>query len=312
MPELRKDYFLDRWVIIATDRAKRPHEFQHPTVSQKKETVCAFCAGNEHLTPGEISRVERNGKWTIRVIPNKYPAVKLQGDATIKTHNEFYTFADAYGSHEIIIETPDHKKQLWDLSINDTEALLRVYHERVQELTKNKNINYVQIFKNHDTPAGTSITHSHSQIIGYNTIPKTIRDEHDATLRYPTCPYCSVIQREKDSDRRCFENATMIAFAPYASRFPFEMLLLPKKHATHFNQIDSLRDVASILQQTLGKLRTLNAPYNLVLHYSPYENNLHFHIEVLPRLTIWAGFEYSGTIINPMPPEDAAKYYRGA
>ncbi len=311
MPELRKDYILDRWVIIATERAKRPSDFQHVVVQNKQETACAFCPGNQEKAHDDIFRTPETGSWNIRVIHNKYPAVRMQGDPAIKTHNEFYTFADAYGSHEVVIETPDHAKQLWDLTVDSIVSLLDVFQQRITALLRVKGINYVQVFKNHDIAAGTSIAHSHSQIIGYNIIPKTIRDKQLAIASHPGCAYCSVIEREKDSYRRCFENTTMIAFTPYASRFPFEIFILPKKHITTFAALESMRDLASILKQTLDKLHALNAPYNLVFFYAPDNTNIHFHIEVLPRLTTWAGFEYSGTIINPMPPEEAARYYRG-
>ncbi len=310
MPELRKDYVLDRWVIIATERAKRPHDFQQETI-EHTETTCVFCPGNEKNTPNEILRYPETGAWNIRVVPNKYPAVKREGDATIKTHNTFYTFADAYGSHEIIIETADHKKQLWDLPIQDIETLLHIYQQRISTLLSMPGIHYVQIFKNHGPAAGTSISHSHTQLIGHNTIPKGIRDEHTAIQAHSSCPYCAVIQREKDSYRRCFENNTMIAFTPYASRFPFEIIILPKKHTTTLAAIENYADLASILKQILIKLKEINAPYNLLFHYSPQSSNIHFHIEILPRLALWGGFEFTGTIINPLAPEDAAKFYRG-
>ncbi len=312
MAELRKDYILNRWVIIATERAKRPHEFKKETI-KKKEGSCNFCPGNENLTPAEIMRFPQTGPWKIRVFPNKFPAVKLEGTYEIKTHNKFYTFADAYGNHEVIVETPSSKKQLWDLDSEEIKEILSVYVERINYLSKLPGITYVQVFKNHEAAAGTSISHSHSQIIAYEKIPHVVEDEIKYSKQYADggCSYCAIIQKEKDSHRRCFENNNFIAFCPYGSRFPFEIWIFSKQHITMLNECN-LDDLSSIIKQILKKIKELNAPYNFMIHYSPTkEDNLHFHIEFIPRLSTWAGFEYSGTIINSMPPENAAKFYRG-
>ncbi len=311
MPELRKDYIVDRWVIIATERAKRPNQFKKELSKAKKEENCIFCLGNEKQTPGEITRLEKDGKWQVRVFQNKFPAVTLQGDFHIKTHNKYYTFADAFGSHEVLVETPDHNKQLWDLSVEELIDIFKVYIQRIAALSVKEGIGYVQIFKNHEEAAGTSIKHSHSQIIAYDNIPSHVRQElHGASL-YPCCPYCEIIEKEKDSYRRSFENNTCIAFTPYASRFPFEIWLFPKKHSRGLDELENLRDFCELLKKILDKLKELNAPFNYILHYAPTGTDLHLHLEILPRLTTWAGFEYSGTVINPLPPEDAAKFYRG-
>ncbi len=308
MSELRKDYILNRWVIIATERAKRPTDFKKPKI-KINNSKCNFCPGNEDKTPDEITRINEKGKWLIRVFPNKFPAVKLAGDYDIKIHNKFYTFADAYGHHEVVVET-NNNKQLWDFTIDHIEKILTIYNERINVLSKLDGISYVQVFKNHDEAAGTSIMHSHSQIIAYNKIPHLIEDEIKYSMLEGNCAYCEIIQREKDSHRRCFENDSFIAFCPYASRFPFEILIFSKKHLTSLGECN-LTDLASIMKQILLKLKEINAPYNYMIHYSPKkEDNLHFHLEIIPRLSTWAGFEYSGTIINSMPPEDAAKFYR--
>ncbi|MBI5391970.1 galactose-1-phosphate uridylyltransferase [Candidatus Woesearchaeota archaeon] len=311
MPELRKDYILNRWVIIASERAQRPDQFKQELPTIKKQDNCPFCPGNEHLTPNEISRREKNGKWYLRVIPNKFAAVTSEGNGIIQTHNQFYTFGNAFGKHEIIVETADKTKQLWDLSAEQVTELFEVYNERITSLWKEKGINYAQVFKNHDKAAGTSIMHSHSQIIAYDLVPQAVQDEVAASKKFPSCPYCDIILKEKNSARRCFENKNCIAFTPYASRFPFEIWIFPKKHSTTLDTTENMKDLAELLLQALKKLKTIHAPYNYMLHYSPFQENLHCHIEVLPRLTTWAGFEYSGTIINPVSPEDAAKFYRG-
>lgn len=320
MGELRKDYILDRWVIISSDRAKRPHEFAKEAVNPGSAKDCFFCPGNESQTPPEISRVENDDKntkkkwqWKIRVFPNKFSAVKPEGEYNIKTDNQFYTFSANYGKHEVIVETPDHKEQLWDLDKGRIRGVLDAYCRRIKEIGKMQGIGYVCVFKNSGKDAGTSIIHSHSQVIGYNKVPEFVQQKINASKNYPICPYCSIIPREKDSYRRCFENNTFVAFTPYASRFPFEIWIFPKEHTMSIVDLDNgrLDDLADMLLKILRKLRKLNAPFNYVVHNAPDGQDLHFHIEVLPRLATWAGFEFSGTVINAVNPEDAAKFYRG-
>jgi len=311
MGELRKDYILDRWVIIASERAKRPHEFRQEGA---KEEVgeCHFCPGNEKDTPQEAYRIERGGHWQVRAFPNKFAAVEQKGDPAVRTDNVFYTWASNYGKHMVLAETPEHDKQLWDLSVEEIALVLRGYIEMIYLMHEDKDIKYVAIFKNHKKEAGTSIVHSHSQIIGYNKVPEEVGREVAASKGYNFCPYCDVIQREKDSTRRCFENENFVAFCPYASRFPFEIWILPKQHVTHLEEVKDLNGLAWMLKTALTRLKEIDAPFNYVLHHSPTPGDrLHFHIEILPRLTTWAGFEMDGTVINPQPPEEAAKFYRG-
>jgi UDPglucose--hexose-1-phosphate uridylyltransferase len=308
--ELRKDYVLDRWVVIATERKKRPQQFKHKP-SHDKEGVCFFCPGNEHMTPPEIGRVPLGDSWKYRWFPNKFPAVSAEGDPAIRTHNDFFTFASAYGHHEVIVETPDHKKQLWDLSKEEMSEVFRIYNTRIIELSKQPNIKYITIFKNHGREAGTSLIHSHTQLAAISWMPKAIQDESKACKK--GCPYCRIIQIEKDSNRRCFENNNFVAFAPYASRFGLEVWVFPKQHMRTMAEFsdEHYYELADIMQQILLKLKEIGASYNYYLHYSPKGEDLHFHIEVTPRVATWAGFEFSTeTIINAVPPEDAARFYR--
>ena len=309
--ELRKDYILDRWVVISSARGKRPHQFKSGTQEKAKKDF--FAPGNEKLTPPEIGRIEKDGKWVLRWFPNKFGAVEAEGELNVKTDNTFYTYASAYGYHEILVETPDDK-QLAELSVERIKQVLQVYSLRIIELSKKEGIKYVNVFKNNGANAGTSIQHSHSQIIAYNIVPNTIRDKVEACSKFDSCPYCSIIESERESDRKCFENDSFVAFTPYASRFQYEILVLPKKHVKSITDLSDseLGELASIMKQILDKLNSINAPYNYYLQYAPSGEDLHFHIEVIPRLAKWAGFEYcSGTVINAVPPEDAAKFYRG-
>ncbi|MBD3163905.1 galactose-1-phosphate uridylyltransferase [Candidatus Woesearchaeota archaeon] len=309
--ELRKDYVLDRWVIIATDRMKRPKQFRKKSEKGKKE-LCFFCPGNEHLTPPEIGRISKGKSWKFRWFPNKFPAVKKEGNPEIQTHNGFFTFASAYGYHEIIAETPDHEEQLWDLPKERLTELLKIYNQRIEQLSKREAIRYVVVFKNHGKDAGTSLIHSHTQIAGINFLPEIIKKKCRHSKN--ECPYCRIIDIEKNSYRACFENNNFVAFAPYASRFSFEIWVFSKSHKRRMDEFseEEYADLADIMKKILNKLKKINVSYNYYLHYSPSNENLHFHVEVTPRLATWAGFEFSTeAIINSMPPEDAAKFYRG-
>ncbi len=312
MLELRKDYTLDRWVIVASVRSKRPREYEQKTKAKEQKT-CVFCPGNEALTPPEIGRIEKNNKWSLRWFPNKFPFVEQKGSQKIKTKNKFFTHSSAYGKHEVITDTNKHNMQLWGTKKEHIKLLLEVINKRIVALQKLKNIKYILVFKNHGEKAGTSIIHSHTQIVAISNVPSEVKSEIAATKKYKNCPYCDIIKIERKSKRKCFENKTFLAFAPYASRFNYETWIFPKKHIKTLNELkdNEMLDLAEILQKGLSKLKELNMSYNLYLHYSPKKEDLHFHIEVTPRIATWAGFEFSsGITINSVMPEEAAKFYR--
>ncbi len=309
--ELRKDYILDRWVIVSEARGQRPHEFKE--VEAKETSVCFFCPGNEKMTPPEISRVGDEKNWKIRIFPNKFAAAKEEGVSEIKTHNRFFTFSDSFGKHEVIVETPDHSKQMADLSVDEIKEVLQVYVDRINEISKIEGVKHVNVFKNHGGEAGTSIVHSHTQVIANNFVPSLVREELEAIKRHHSCPYCDIINIEKGSYRRCFENELFAAFTPYASRFHYEIWIFPKHHINSITRMDNnlLWHMAEILKKVLVKLKELGAPYNFFLHYHN-DPAYHFHIEVCPRLAIWAGYELgTNACINSVTPEEAAKFYRG-
>lgn len=310
MGELRKDYILDRWVIISTGRKKRPKQFKKLEAAEVK--VDFFAPGNEAMTPEEIGRIGAKKKWEMRWFENKFPALKPEGQADIRTDNTYFTFSGNYGYHEVLVETPRLDKQLADLNVNEIEKLLEVYNARIEDLSKKPNIKYVCVFKNHGQKGGTSIVHTHSQIMALNHVPKDVRDEIEACKRFERCPYCDIINIEKQSLRRCFENDDFVAFAPYASRFNYEVWVFPKEHVITLADVKNLKALAEILKLILKKIKNLGADYNYYLHYAPDGEDLHFHIEIAPRIATWAGFELgSGDVINSVSPEDAAKFYRG-
>lgn len=311
--EFRKDYILDRWVYLATERKKRPREFKVEKIEESPRK-CSFCPGHEKETPAEKGRVEENGKWVIRWFKNLYAAVEQKGDYKARTVNTFFTHSDSWGEHEVIVETPSHKEQLWDLSVERIKKILEVYNKRIQELEKIEGIKYIDIFKNHGADAGTSLVHSHTQVMALSKVPKLIRRKLKGIKKFgEECPYCSVVEMERQGERRCFENNSFAAFCPYASRFNYEVWIFPKRHVTRMNKLgdEELLDLADIFKKVLIKIKDLGVSYNFFLQYSPEKENLHFHIEFTPRIARWGGFEHSSeTVINSVSPETAAKFYR--
>lgn len=309
--ELRKDYILDRWVIISESRKKRPREFV-----QKQESlsgaVCVFCPGNEHLTPAEKGRIGE--PWKVRWFDNLFAFAELKGSPNIQTHNEFYTFGNPFGEHEIIVETPDHAKQLWDLSVDELLTVLKAWCNRISELSQKPATKWVAAFKNHGKEGGASLMHSHSQIVSFNLEPPQVMAEINASRNYSGCPYCKLMENEKKSHRRVKETGSFASFTPYASRFNYETWIFPKKHTISLLEFsnDELREMAEHIKHILSRLKTIDIPYNLFLHYPPKGHDLHFHIEITPRGGIWAGFEFTTAItINSISPEFAASFLRG-
>jgi UDPglucose--hexose-1-phosphate uridylyltransferase len=310
--ELRKDYFLDRWVIISAGRGKRPSDFKQHAPIEGKEGLCFFCPGNENTTPPEISRVEEDGEWIIRVFPNKFPAVTLE-EGEIKEN-----LMPARGLHEIVVETPEHGKSIADLSVERMVGVLEVCAGRVEAMLAREGVEYALVFKNHGSAAGASLAHTHTQIISLPFPPKLVAEEAKSSEEYEdehgSCPICDAVKRESGGPRSIYEDDFVSVFTPYASRSPFEVWVVPKRHLTQLSDftMDEKTSVAGALISVLSRLRDgLNdPPYNYYIHASPVGGNLHLHIEILPKLSIWAGFELGGEIIiNTMPPETAAEFY---
>jgi UDPglucose--hexose-1-phosphate uridylyltransferase len=333
MPELRKDPVVGRWVIISTERSRRPTNFS-PAAPQRAAGYCPFCPGQEDKTPPEVYAVRANGEgvngsgWSVRVVPNKFPALQIEG--TLDRRGEgLYDKMNGVGAHEVVIESPVHDQDLADLPIEHIEQVLQAYRARVLDLHRDRRFRYVLIFKNHGDQAGATLEHTHTQLIATPIIPKIIQEELEGSRRYyelkERCVFCDMVQQEtaaEESGRRLVSmNDRFLAMAPFAPRFPFETWILPRRHDASFESVEQpeeLRDLAWMLKDTLGRLnRALNRPpFNFVLHTSPVTDQdleyYHWHIEILPKLTRVAGFEIgSGFYINPTPPEDAAQYLRG-
>ena len=315
MGELRKDYVCDSWVLISPIRAKRPSDFKQLPIPPTPADLCFFCPGKESSTPPEIGRIGQ--PWTMRWFNNKFPATEPLGEAAIKTDNTFFTFSNNYGIHEIIVETQNHGEQLVDLPRENIAQLLSLYITRLHALSTQPNIVYVMVFKNHGPHAGTSIYHSHSQIISINFIPPYIRDLHYRSMQGETCLFCDVLASEQNGIRLIRDKLQAISFTPYASQFGFEAWIFPKRHHGYhpdnhlgFSEPEYL-DMADCLKQILTGLARLNVSYNVAFVYGPPQLHIHPHLRILPRIGVWGGFELgSRVIINGVTPEQAAAYYR--
>lgn len=331
MPELRKDPIIDRWVIISTERGKRPVFFiEEPP--PPKTAMCPLCPGNEHMTPAEVYAIRPSNSppnspdWLLRVIPNKFPALRIEGSLN-KEGVGLYDKMNGIGAHEVVIDTPVHGETLTNMDVRGMQNIFIAFKERVLDLAKDKRFRFTIVFKNHGTLAGASLDHSHSQLISLPIVPKRISEEISGGMNYykykDRCVFCDIIAQERDDNVRViYENSRFIALSPYASRFPFETWILPKNHEPYFlypSDDDNYHDAADALSTILKKHdKVLNSPpYNFMIHTTPLGNgdmpHYHWHIEIIPRLTKMAGFEWgTGFYINPTPPEEATTYLKEA
>jgi UDPglucose--hexose-1-phosphate uridylyltransferase len=328
MSELRKDPVTGRWVIISTERRKRPTDFHRESVSVAPDDSCPFCEGHEAMTPRELL-AHRNGSapngpgWSLRVVPNQFPVLRVEG-ALDRQGEGLFDKMSGIGAHEVIIETPRHQESLATMGEAEVEQVLWAFRERVQDLRQDRRFRYIIIFKNHGTAAGASLDHPHSQLIALPIVPREVRDEIDgARTHYAAkerCVFCDIVRQETHDGRRVIaENADMVAVAPYAPRFPFETWILPKRHQSAFE--DAPRHEYASLSRVLGDiLRRMNRvlqmpPYNLLIHSAPLHDSAadfyHWHVEIIPTLTRVAGFEWAtGFYLNPTAPEEAAQVLR--
>ncbi|MCM8781551.1 MAG: galactose-1-phosphate uridylyltransferase [Candidatus Omnitrophica bacterium] len=328
MPELRRDPITGRWIIINIDNPKGPHQYEVET-NVKKGGVCAFCPGNEKMTPPEIisySKTKRDKDtpgWTLRVVPNKFPALQIEGNLD-RVGVGIFDMMNGIGAHEVIIETTSHDKEIADRDEGEIKDLLWSYRDRSLDLRKDRRFKYILIFKNYGFSAGASLEHPHSQLIALPFVPKRVLGEIDGSQKYfnyrERCVYCDMIRQElEEKDLTISENRNFLSFVPFVSRFPYEAWIIPKEHISDFCQIqiEGINDLASILKDTLLRIKSVlrDAPYNFILHTAPLDDlireDYHWHIEIMPRLTKVAGFEWgTGFYINPTPPELAAKTLR--
>lgn len=327
---MRKDYIIDRWVVFASSRKRRPTDFTQDK-KESQPSVCPFCPGNEHLTPPAIllylqkdgiivkDRDSDNGTrrrdWLIRCIPNLYPAFQLsQNMKIVNTSNQNFESKEALGHHELIIESPKHDEHPGVARLSQLINVIHAYQDRSKALYSYNYVTYISIFRNHGQDAGASLSHPHSQIIATQITPYIPKEElrkcEEFWNKEGRCVFCNIIKEEQRSQRLIWQNNNFVAFAPWASINPYELWIFPKRHQQTILEMSEgeVADFASILRVCLGSLNTLfkNPSYNFGFHMIRSES-YHWHVEVYPKLTIWAGFEKStGMFINVVLPEDAA------
>jgi UDPglucose--hexose-1-phosphate uridylyltransferase len=325
--QIRQNKATKQWIIYATARGKRPHDFRRQkgeggTLSSFDQG-CPFCPGNEGMLPSILMEMPGNppNPWQTRVVPNKFPALTPEGDTT-RFIQGVYVAMQGYGRHELIIESPFHNQQIAQMSPEEVEIIIETYHRRYVDLMKeNKNMMII-IFRNHGLRAGTSLVHPHSQVIATGIVPNYIRWREEEAQRYfdewGRCVYCDILEFERqDRCRVVLENESFLAFIPYAAQVPYEIWIVPKKHEASFDQISdasksllahALRDILAKLHQKLN-----NPDYNYIINtstqYKADEPQLHWYLQIRPRLTTQAGFEIgSGISINPSLPETDADF----
>jgi UDPglucose--hexose-1-phosphate uridylyltransferase len=339
MSELRKDPIIDRWVIVASERGHRPNEFSL-TTDAPSGAFSPFAPGHEGRTPPEVFQIGRaigqpadSPGWRVRVVPNKFPALSQQGELDYQGRG-IYDQMNGVGAHEVIIENPDSE---WDLADADTQEIhdvLTAYRQRILALQEDTRFRYILVFRNKGESAGASIPHPHSQVIALPIIPKQVKDSLDAAREYygrkSRSIFTDILRQELEQGQRIVEaNDHFVVMSPYASRFPFELKIFPRRHSHDFTAISpgEIEALGSTLTRTLRRIRKgLNNPsYNLMLQTSPnltpqpgrpdywgtISADFCWHIDILPRLTSVAGFEWgTGFYINPVSPEQATTFLR--
>lgn len=325
MREIRKDPIHNRWVIIASDRKERPHAFytEDEDVGSKRE--CPFCEGKEKRTPPEVDSIRDSGKadepgWKVRVVPNKFPALISEIESN-KIFNGLSYKIGGFGIHEVIIETPHHKKNLFNMDEKEISLIISMYRKRYLSLKENNDLKYILIFKNYGKIAGASLPHSHSQVIGLPLIPPEIEEELSETEESVECPYCNLIQRAYEEERVLSRNKDFIAFAPFASIAPYELVIFPLEHKPCFEEIkdSEIKSLSESFKEIFKKYKKVlnEPPFNYFLHTAPIEithrvyKKYHWHILIMPKLSMTAGFEMGSNIyINPVAPKNAIKELR--
>jgi UDPglucose--hexose-1-phosphate uridylyltransferase len=327
-PQLRKDPIVDRWVLIAPERAARPTEVEDPG-HLAHHAVCPFCEGHEHETPHEVLALRDPGGrpdtlgWRVRVVPNRFPAVRRAAGPE-PNDDPLFPLRPGYGVHEVVIECPRHEPSLVALPEGHVRDVFGVYRDRLAGLRADPRLAYVQVFKNHGAAAGASVEHAHSQILALGRVPRTVQDELDGAAayhrKYGRCVFCDLLARELAAGERVvLAGEHCVAVAAFAGRFPYETWVLPRRHAAHYDRLTAaeLADLAAVVRAVLRRLGAVerDVPYNYLLHTAPAAAaelpHYHWHWEILPRLTGIAGFELAGGyFLNPLPPEEAATKLR--
>jgi len=332
VPEIRKDPIVGRSVIIAEARGARPDDFASQSFAEKSgddhsRRACPFCIGNEEATPPAVfEQTAACGEWTIRVVPNRYPAVTLLEDsfAVDSALGAPDAVAPALGSHEVIVESPRHIQWVREMTESQWARVLRAWQSRIKHWRADGRFVAPLLFKNVGAAAGASIAHAHSQLIVLPKAPRSIAAEVEAARAFSAtrdaCIFCDLIERERSANRRIvFDEGPFVAFTAFAGRQPYETWLLPTTHAASFDVLanDELEKLAAILRWLIAQIETTRnlSSYNLILHTAPFDtpakDRYHWHFELIPRSARFAGLELGGeTHINTVAPEHAAAFFR--
>lgn len=330
MSEFRQDIVSQHWVLFAPNRSKRPEDFGQEPATPDSSTLpvhdekCVFCPGNEAYNL-EIMSHPPGDEWKVRVIPNKYEALGHTGG---RQRSDFYNVREGIGDHEVIITRP-HNAITAFLPDDVMEANLFVYQQRMRELSNHPEVQYVHILQNHGKAGGASMVHPHSQIFATPFVPEHLHDEVVGSYVYfeqqGACVYCEMIMYElSEKSRIVIDSDDFLVFTPFASRMPYALRIIPKRHMASFvDMTDSERkSLGKVLKDALQKLfyQLKNPAYNYYIHSLPVTHELmtryddrsyHWHLEILPRVSIWGGFELGSDVyVNTIMPETAADYLR--
>lgn len=301
--EIRKHYYLDRYVIIAPKRNLRPDSFHHATEPHKVPNPgCHFCGNNEPA----LFALPSSKSWRVRVIANAFPALSLDNPK-------------AFGAQEVIINTPDHDKEFSELSLDHITDIFQAYRHRLLTLKEIEGIRCVLVFKNDGPIAGASVAHAHCQVLALPMIPPGIEAESDALKHYQdehnNCALCDILQWEEEQKVRViFADKHLVAISPYAASHGFAVWIIPRRHVNLFTDLGAgeLHSLAVVLKSVTARLDTAGLSFNYFLQESIAHQDHHFVLKVEPRTNRWAGAELgTGVIINPVPPEYASLWYRG-
>lgn len=328
MSEIRQNLVTKDWVIIATERAKRPEDFKKTgktkEVLPEYDKKCPFCPGNEAaMSPEETLRIDKNGKWQVRIVPNKFPALSKTGER-VRQIDGIKRRLTGVGLHEVVIETPLHNMTTALLPAENIRSIIEAYRQRYNEMIQDNRIEMIIVFKNHGPAAGTSLIHPHSQIVATPVVPTQVRERFISTQKYfdenLECVFCKILSEElKEGTRIVLETKHFVAFIPYAALSPFHCWIYPRRHCSSFGDItdEEISDLTVNLKTTLMKYYYgLDDPdFNFVIRSSPTDMKkldfFHWYISVIPRITKTAGFELgSGMFINSSLPENDAKFLR--
>jgi UDPglucose--hexose-1-phosphate uridylyltransferase len=326
--EIRRDIIIGRSIIIASNRAKRPKNFKNKD-EIKGSNDCPFCNGFREDILLEVidqnpSSIEGKNSWRVRVVDNKFPTLKSTGKLTEYNHG-FFQKMNGIGQAEVLIESMKHNSSLGSNSLDHTIGIITALKLRYEQLAKDNRLKYIQIFKNFGAKAGASLEHPHWQIIGIPIVPLMVKEELEGVNKYykqhHNCVYCDMIRYElADNQRVIKENEFFIAINPYASRYPFETWIIPRTHQHNFSDISKkeINALAIILRDMIKSFEVgfKDLSYNILLRTAPLalknQQGYHWHLQILPRLNIQAGFELATAIfVNPVPPELATEELKG-